>query len=59
MVIDYLLASEEEVCPSSPHNERSIAMANFLPSSVESGGCGHVIFLEKRRSALLVLRRGG
>ena len=44
MVIDFLLASEEEVSPSSPHNERSITMANFLPSSVGRGGGGHVSF---------------
>ena len=44
MVIDYLPAKEEEVCPSGPHNEGSIAMANFLPSSVGRGGGGHVSF---------------
>ena len=36
-------AREEEVCASSLHTERSIAMANFLLPSLESGGGGHVI----------------
>ena len=47
------------VCPSTPKKKRSMTMIIYFPSSVESceggnGLCHH--FLEKRRSALLVLR---
>ena len=34
---------EEEFCPSSPKNERSMTMAVLLPSSVGSCGGGHGI----------------
>ena len=49
---------EEEVCPSGPKKEGLMTMASCLPSLVESCGgglCPHL--LEKRRSALLALRR--
>ena len=36
-------SKEEEVCPSSPKKERSMAMVIFLPSSIESCGGGHGI----------------
>ena len=49
---------EEDVCPSSPKNGRSVTMAIFLPCPVESCGGDHGI-LAKRRSALLVLRIKG
>ena len=56
----WLSSRKEGVCPSSPKNDRSMTMAIRLFSSVESCGgglCHHL--LEKRRSALLVLRRKG
>ena len=43
---------EEEVCPSSPKNDRSMTIAILLLPSVESCGgglCHHL--LEQRRSA--------
>ena len=51
---------EEEVCPSSPKTEEVMTMVIFFHSSVDSCGGGHVIYiLQKRRSALQVLRRRG
>jgi len=53
---------EEEVCPSSPEKEKVMAVVTLLPSSVESCEGGHGLclhLLEKRRSALLVLRGMG
>ena len=37
------LLEKGEVCPSNPKKERSMTMVIFLPSSVESRGCGHGI----------------
>ena len=47
----------EEVCLFTPGNERSMTMATFLLSSVESCGGDHGNLPENRRSSLLVLRR--
>ena len=44
-------STEEEACPSSRKNERSMAMSIFLLSPVESCGGDHGL-LERRRFAL-------
>ena len=38
-----ITSKEEEVCPSSPKNDKSVTMAILLPSSVESCGGDHGI----------------
>jgi len=49
---------EEEVCPSSPKNERSMTMVIFIPSLVESCGDDHGISSRERGDLLfLFLRR--
>jgi len=61
VVMAYLLEKRRSALPT-PKKKRRMTMATFLLSSVESceGGNGlcHQL-LEKRRSALLVLRRRG
>ena len=54
------LLDKEEVCASSPKNERSMTMVIILPSSIERCGGSHGLchhFLEESGSALLVLGR--
>jgi len=50
---------EEEVCPFSPKNGRSMTMVIFFLSSVESCGGDHGTSSRERRSALLFLRKTG
>ena len=55
----YLLEKRRSALPT-PKKKRRMTMATFLLSSVESCEGGHGLchhLLEKRRSALLVLRR--
>jgi len=48
---------DEEVCPSSPKEERHMTMAIFLPASVDSCGGGNGISSKKGGMPLLLLRR--
>ena len=55
---DHGISSREEgVGPSSSKRKWSMTMAIFLPSSVEIVKVAMTYLLEKRRSALLLLRR--
>ena len=57
----YFLEKRRSALPT-PKKKTRMTMATFLLSSVESSEGGHVLYqhiLEKRGTALLVLRRNG